>query len=66
MANTLNLSKSQVETIVLEAIQAGADAMAHQLDADDVAKEVNKLVKSEGESLIDKITSSTMSRYGNG
>lgn len=65
MANTLKLSKSQIETIVLEAMQAGAEAMAHQLDADNVAKEVNKLVNSEGEGLIDNITSSTMSRYGN-
>ena len=44
---------------------AGAEAIIHQLDADDVAKEVNKLVNTEGEGLIDNVTSSTMSRYGN-
>ena len=57
------LSKSQIETIVLEAIQAGATAIAQQLDVDNVAKEVSTLMKTEGELLIQSVVSTTYNRY---
>mgnify|MGYP006091682629 CR=1 FL=1 len=59
----ITICKSQVETIVLEAIQAGATAMAQQIDAENVAKEVNTLMQTYGESLIHSVTSSSMKRY---
>ena len=59
----ITLSKSQVETIVLEAIQVGATAIAQQLDAENVAKEVSILMQTDGESLIQSVTSSSMNRY---
>ena len=60
---TVNLSKSQIETIVLEAIQEGATAFAEHLDAENVAKEVQAMVKERGEELIQSISSSAMKRY---
>ncbi len=64
MPNSVNLSKSQLTAIILEAINAGAEAMALQLDADDAAKEVSTLVNTEGGSLIEHIASTAMTRYG--
>jgi DNA-binding NarL/FixJ family response regulator len=61
----INLTKSQIETIVLEAIQAGATALAQQVDVEHVAKEVSTLMKTEGENLIQSISLSAMQRYGN-
>lgn len=60
---TVNLSKSQIETIVLEAIQEGATALAENLDAENVAKEVQAMVRERGEELIQSISSSAMKRY---
>ena len=60
---TVNLSKSQIETIVLEAIQEGATALAEHLDAESVAKEVQAMVRERGEELIQSISSSAMKRY---
>ncbi|APD91968.1 hypothetical protein BM525_18980 (plasmid) [Alteromonas mediterranea] len=60
---TVNLSKSQIETIVLEAIQEGATALAEHLDAENVAKEVQAMVRERGEELIQSISSSAMKRY---
>jgi hypothetical protein len=59
----ITICKSQVETIVLEAIQAGATAMAQQLDAKNVSKEVSSLMKTDGESIIQSVASSSMARY---
>tara|TARA_B100002003_G_C14134781_1_gene545678 strand:+ start:2249 stop:2449 length:201 start_codon:yes stop_codon:yes gene_type:complete len=61
----INLTKSQIETIVLEAIQVGATALAQQVDVEHVAKEVSTLMKTEGENLIQSISLSAMQRYGN-
>lgn len=60
----ITLSKSQIETIVLEAIQAGATAMAEQLDVENVSKNVCSLMKVDGENLISSIAASSMRRYG--
>jgi hypothetical protein len=62
---TVNLTKSQIETIVLESIQSGAKALAQQLDTDHASLEVSELMKAEGENLIQSISSSAMKRYGN-
>ena len=59
----ITISKSQVETIVLEAIQAGATAIAQQLGAENVAKEVSTLMQTDGENLIQFVTSSSINRY---
>ena len=61
----INLTKSQIETIALEAIQVGATALAQQVDVEHVAKEVSTLIKTEGENLIQSISLSAMQRYGN-
>ncbi len=59
----MDLSRSQIETIVLDALQQGATAMAEQLDADNVAKAVNTLIRAEGDTLIDRITDAAVQRY---
>lgn len=59
----VNLSTSQVETIVLEALQSGATAMAEHLDIENVSKTVNTLVADEGEAIIQAVTQSSLSRY---
>lgn len=59
----ITLSRSQIETIVLEAIQVGATAIAQQLDVENVAKEVSTLMKTDGENLIQYVTSSSINRY---
>jgi hypothetical protein len=61
----INVTKSQIETIVLEAIQAGAIAIGEQLDIEDLGKKVSELMKVEGENLIQLISSSAMQRYSN-
>ena len=63
MYKTVNLSKSQIETIVLEALQAGATALGEKINLDCVAKDVNSVIKSEGEDLIQSISASAMKRY---
>jgi hypothetical protein len=59
----ITITKSQVETIVMEAIQAGATAMAQQLDPLNVSKEVCNLMETDGENIIQSIASSSMTRY---
>lgn len=60
---TVTLTKSQIETIVLESIQAGATTLAEKLGAESVDKKVQAMVREEGEDLIQFISSSAMKRY---
>lgn len=62
---TVNLAKSQIESIVLEAIQAGATALANNLDLENASNEVQAMIREQGEDLIQLISSSAMKRYRN-
>lgn len=62
---TANLSKSQIETIVVESLQDAAKAMANTLDVNpnNVDKAVTLMIKADGEEIINRIASNAMKRY---
>lgn len=62
---TVNLSKSQIETIIVESLQDAAKAMANTLDVNpnDVDKAVTLMIKTDGEEIVNRIASNAMKRY---